>query len=89
MTQTQSAPPPSDQEPVDWTAKSGVWTVHSETDRHPTLRGFAKSRAEAEALLSQLRGADPDAARTEYWIYELSHGSLQDFRDADMVPEGF
>lgn len=74
---------------VDWEAKSGIWTVHSEFEQHPTLRGFAKTRPEAEALLARLKGEDPDAAKTEYWVYELSNGALQDFRDHDMLPDGF
>lgn len=82
----QSPENPAD---TDWTAKSGVWTVHSETDNHPRLRGFAKTRADAEALLSRIRGEDPDAAKSEYWVFELSRGSLQDFRDHNMLPPGF
>lgn len=76
-------------ENIDWTAKSGVWSVHSETDNRPTLRGFAKTRAEAEAMMAKLKAEDADADKTEYWVYELPLGSLQDFRDAGMLPPGF
>lgn len=70
-------------------AMSGIWTVHSETDGRPGLRGFATSQAEAEQLLSKLKTDDGErAAATEYWLLELDVNQLEDFRDAGMVPEG-
>jgi hypothetical protein len=74
---------------TDWTAKSGVWTVHSEMDNHPQLRGFAKTQAEAEGLMAKIKAGDADADKTRYWVYEISKGALQDFRDFNMLPEGF
>jgi hypothetical protein len=74
---------------IDWTAKSGVWTVHSEADKRPQLRGFAHTRDEALALMARLQGEDADASTTEYWVYEISKGALQDFRDFNMLPPGF
>ena len=67
---------------------SGVWTVHSESDGRPGLRGFSKSKAEAEVLMASLKVADADAA-TEYWLIELSHRQLEDFRAAGMLPPGY
>lgn len=67
---------------------SGIWTVHSEADGRPGLRGFAKSKAEAEALMASLK-ADDDNASAEYWLIELSNNQLEDFKDAGMVPPGF
>lgn len=69
-------------------SSSGIWTVHSEADGRPGLRGFAKSKAEAEALLASLK-ADDDNASAEYWLIELSNNQLEDFKDAGMLPPGF
>ena len=69
--------------------KCGIWTVHSETDSRPVLRGFAKSKSEAEELLNKLKGEDADADKTEYWLLELSRGELEDFRQFGMLPPGF
>jgi len=66
---------------------TGIWTVHSEADGRPGLRGFAKSKAEAETLMAQLKLDDANAA-AEYWLIELSENALEDFRDAGMVPDG-
>jgi len=76
---------------TEWEQKSGVWTVHSEHghDKRPTLRGFAKTKAEAEALLQKLKGSDADAAMTEYWVLEITKGELDDFRHYGMLPPGF
>ena len=68
-------------------ALTGIWTVHSEADGRPGLRGFAKSKAEAETLMARLKHDDANAA-AEYWLIELSENALEDFRDAGMVPEG-
>jgi hypothetical protein len=73
----------------DWEKKSGVWTVHSENDHRPTLRGFAKTKADAEALLQKLKGSDADAAMTQYWVLEITVGELDDFRHYGMLPPGF
>ena len=72
-----------------WEQKCGVWTVHSEKDGHPTLRGFAKTRAEAEQVLAKLKGQDADAAMTEYWVLEITVGELEDFRNFGMLPPGY
>ena len=66
---------------------TGIWTVHSEADGRPGLRAFAKSKAEAEGLMAQLKVEDDNAA-AEYWLIELSNNQLEDFRDAGMVPDG-
>lgn len=66
---------------------TGIWTVHSEADGRPGLRAFAKSKAEAESLMAQLK-VDDDNAAVEYWLIELSNNQLEDFRDAGMVPDG-
>lgn len=68
-------------------SSSGIWTVHSEADGRPGLRGFAKTKAEAETLMARLKHDDENAA-AEYWLIELSNNQLEDFRDAGMVPPG-
>lgn len=70
----------------DPTAKCGVWTVHSEFEKRPMLRGFAKTKAEAESKMSALKHDDPES---EYWLVELTWGELQDFREVGMLPAGF
>jgi hypothetical protein len=72
-----------------WEQKCGVWTVHSEREGRPTLRGFAKSKADAEALLAKLKDDDADAAMTEYWVLEITAGELDDFRQFGMLPPGY
>lgn len=74
---------------VNYEEKSGIWTVHSEFEKRPMLRGFAKSKAEAEQLMATLKKEDPDAAQTEYWLIELSRGALEDFRNFGMLPPGY
>ena len=69
--------------------KCGVWTVHSETDGRPRLRGFAKTRPEAEKVLLGLKAEDADAAMTEYWVLEITKGELEDFRNFGMLPPGY
>ena len=74
---------------IDWTEKCGVWTVHSEVGKRPTLRGFAKTRADAEKLMQELKSKDSDATHSEYWVLELSKGELEDFRAFQMLPPGY
>ncbi len=74
---------------MDWEKKCGVWTVHSERESHPTLRGFARSKGEAETLMNKLKGGDADAGITEYWVLEITNGELDDFRQFGMLPPGF
>ena len=69
--------------------KSGIWTVHSEFEKRPSLRGFTKTKAEAEKLMATLKAEDPDSAKAEYWLIELSVGALEDFRSFGMLPPGF
>ena len=73
----------SDRDP---TAKCGVWTIHSEIESRPMLRGFAKTRAEAETQMGELKKVDPEP---EYWLIELTWGELRDFRDHGMLPAGY
>ncbi len=73
---------------VSGSTSSGIWTVHSEADGRPALRGFAKTKAEAEALLASLK-SDDDDPRAEYWLIELSRDQLEDFKEAGLVPPGF
>ncbi len=74
---------PKAPEPTD---NCGVWTIHCEIEDRPMLRGFAHTRQEADAQMAQLKAQDPAA---NFWLVELTHGSLQDFRDAAMLPPGF
>ena len=67
---------------------SGIWTVHSESGGKPGLRGFAKTRREAETMMARYKADDQDAG-ADYWLVELSTTALEDFRDAGMVPDGF
>jgi hypothetical protein len=74
---------------TNWEQKCGVWTVHSEFEGRPTLRGFAKNRPDAEQLLAKLKGNDADAKITEYWVLEITNGELADFRNFGMLPPGY
>jgi hypothetical protein len=66
--------------------KCGVWTVHSDTEGRPMLRGFAKSKPEAEALLAKLKADEQEA---EFWLVELTHNELEDFKQFGMLPAEF
>jgi hypothetical protein len=39
--------------------------------------------------MAQLKAEDPDSASTEYWLIELTHGALEDFRSFGMLPPGY
>lgn len=86
MAETTAAQDPNAQDP---TAMSGIWTVHSSFEDRPMLRGFARTKTDAEKLMADLQQEDADAAATEYWLLELSKGELADFRDAGMLPPNF
>jgi hypothetical protein len=65
---------------------SGIWTVHSEAGGMPGLRGFAKTKADADALMARVQHLDADAG-TKYWLLELTIDELEDFREAGILPE--
>jgi hypothetical protein len=67
-------------------APCGIWTLHSEIENRPMLRGFAKTKADAEKRMKELSADEPDS---KFWLIELTHGELQDFRDYGMLPPGF
>lgn len=71
---------------VDPTKPSGIWTIHSEIENRPMLRGFAKSKADADKRMKELQADDQDS---KFWLIELTFGELQDFRDYGMLPPGF
>ena len=69
--------------------KSGGWTVHGEVGGRPSLRGFARTKVEAERLMATLEGEDAADAKSEYWLIELTRGALEDFRSFGMLPAGY
>jgi len=66
-------------------AHSGIWSVHSERDNKPMLRGFSKTETSANDLLKTLRAEDNDADETEYWVLELTENEVADFSNAGML----
>ena len=74
---------------INWTEKTGIWTVHSSVDKRPALRGFAKSRPDAEALMATMKAQEPASSTATYWLVELARGELEDFRSYGMLPPGY
>lgn len=65
---------------------SHLWSVHSETDGMPMMRAWAKSEAEAKALLEEMKSSDEDAAKTEYWVLPLTKGEVSQFKASGFIP---
>lgn len=63
-----------------------MWAIHSERDAQPVLRGWAASQAEATARMERLRADDPEAAKTEYWVMQLTRGELATLKQAGVIP---
>lgn len=68
-------------------APSHLWSVHSETDGMPMMRAWAKSEADANTVLEELKSSDEDAAKTEYWVLQLTNGEVSQFKASGFIPD--
>ncbi len=67
-------------------APSPLWSVHSESDGMPMMRAWARSEDEAKTVLEELKSADDDAS-AEYWVLQLTHGEVAQFKASGFIPE--
>lgn len=65
---------------------SHLWSVHSETDGMPVMRAWARSEDEAKTVLEELKASDEDAAKTEYWVLQLTNGEVSQFKASGFIP---
>lgn len=65
---------------------SDLWSVHSETDGRPMMRAWAKTEAEANELLQELKRSDEDSEKTQYWVLQLTKGDVLDFKASGFIP---
>lgn len=63
---------------------TGLWAIHSTKDHKPLMRGWANSKGEAEAILTQLKASDPEP-EDEYWILEMSEVEVDNFRLTELL----
>jgi hypothetical protein len=49
-----------------------LWAIHSDRDQKPIIRGFARTREEAQALLERVRTEDGPGADETYWVTPVS-----------------
>ena len=68
------------------TTTNEFWGVHSEKDGKPALRAWAKSEAEAKALVEQIKRSDADQAEDDYWVDQLSPRAVAGFKDSGFIP---
>lgn len=64
---------------------STFWGIHSEKDGKPVIRAWAKSEAEANALVAKIKAGDP-TPEDEYWVTPLSERSVAMFKDSGFIP---
>lgn len=61
------------------------WAIHSEKEGQPTLRGFARTEADARARMGEIRAADDDA-ETTYWVMQMTEAEVESFQVAGVIP---
>lgn len=66
---------------------SNLWSVHSETDGQPMMRAWTRTEAEANEELNKLKASDEDAAKTEYWVMQLTQGDVNNFKASGFIPD--
>jgi hypothetical protein len=66
---------------------SDFWAVHSEFDRRPAFRAWARSEPDAQRQLEELRASDPEAPDTEYWIVRMTTDQVGYLRRLGLIPE--
>ena len=66
---------------------SARWSVHSDLDDQPQIRVWTRSEAEAETELEKLKSEDEDAAKTEYWVMQLTEADVHNFKASGFIPE--
>jgi hypothetical protein len=66
-------------------AQKNFWGVHSEKDGKPVIRAWAKSEAEANALVGKIKAGD-SIPEDEYWVTPLSERSVAMFKESGFIP---
>jgi hypothetical protein len=67
--------------------KVALWTVHSSKANQPEMRGWARSRSEAESLERALRARDREPA-DEYWVEQMTRHDYGVYRAMGLLPDG-
>lgn len=67
-------------------ALTGFFGIHSEKNGCPMMRGWAKSEAEANAMLEKIKASDAEP-EDEYWIMEMTEPELETHRAVGLIPE--
>jgi len=66
---------------------SALWSVHSDLEDQPMIRVWTRSEADANTELAKLKSEDEDAAKTEYWVMQLTEGDVNNFKASGFIPE--
>jgi hypothetical protein len=66
---------------------SNLWAVHSESDGKPYIRRWAKSEADAQAFIPELKKTDALAATNTYWVTQLTVGEVTGFKHTGFIPK--
>src|SRR5207244_4977716 len=62
------------------------WAVHSSRESRPVFRAWAKSEAEAEKRLAELKKGDRDSEKTEYWVVRMTRRQVDGFKKVGFMP---
>jgi hypothetical protein len=64
-----------------------LWAVHSEKDGMPQLRGWARSEAEAQRLLEQIRADDGERRDDQYWVMQMTKKHIEHGKNTGFIPK--
>jgi hypothetical protein len=68
---------------------SNIFGVFSAIEQRPVIRTWARSRAEAEKKLEEVRAKDAQSERgqeEEYYVVQLSAGELKAYQNGGSIP---
>ena len=51
------------------------------------MRCWCQTEAEAKKRLEEFKARDADSAQTQYWVYQLRKGDVQNFKLAGFIPK--
>ena len=64
-----------------------VWAVHAERDQQPWLRGWAKSKEEAEAKMAEYQTTDDEGGKTSYWVVQMTRDEVAVNQAMGVIPD--